>query len=165
MHGTHEHGHHQHEAHAGHAAPTPSAHRGDHSGPAADAHSGDDQHAGHSPEMFRDRFWLSLLLTVPVVVWSPHIEELLGYSAPRFPYSHQVPTVLGTAVFLYGGLVFLRSALGNRYPTDRGVSDASVWATAHDRLTVDGVGNSSTTWRSMVCRSSQPSTFDEINTI
>ena len=112
MHGTHEHGHHQHEAHAGHAAPTPSAHRGDHSGPAADAHSGDDQHAGHSPEMFRDRFWLSLLLTVPVVVWSPHIEELLGYSAPRFPYSHQVPTVLGTAVFLYGGLVFLRSALG-----------------------------------------------------
>jgi Cu2+-exporting ATPase len=62
--------------------------------------------------MFRDRFWLSLLLTVPVVVWSPHIEGLLGYSAPRFPYGEHVPALLGTAVFLYGGLVFLRSALG-----------------------------------------------------
>jgi Cu2+-exporting ATPase len=112
MHGTHEHGHHQHEAHGGHAAPTPSAHRGDRSGPANDTHSGHDQHAGHSPEMFRDRFWLSLLLTVPVVVWSPHIEELLGYSAPPFPYAEHVPAALGTAVFLYGGLVFLRSALG-----------------------------------------------------
>lgn len=71
-----------------------------------------DKHAGHSPEMFRDRFWISLLLSLPVVFWSAHIEELLGYTAPRFPGSNWIPAALGTAVFLYGGLVFLRSALG-----------------------------------------------------
>ena len=71
-----------------------------------------DKHAGHSPEMFRDRFWISLLLTVPVVFWSPHIEELLGYQAPRFPGSDWIPSSIGTAVFGYGGLIFLRSALG-----------------------------------------------------
>jgi P-type Cu2+ transporter len=50
-----------------------------------------DRHAGHSPEMFRDRFWLSLALTVPVVVWSEHIEMLLGYRAPVFPGSAWIP--------------------------------------------------------------------------
>jgi P-type Cu2+ transporter len=71
-----------------------------------------DAHAGHSAEGFRSRFWLSLALTVPVVVWSPHVEMLLGYRAPVFPGSTWIPAVLGTFVFLYGGLVFLRGALG-----------------------------------------------------
>jgi Cu2+-exporting ATPase len=62
--------------------------------------------------MFRDRFWLSLALTVPVVVWAEPVERLLGYSAPRFPGSAWIPAILGTVVFLYGGLVFLRSAWG-----------------------------------------------------
>ncbi|MEX2528085.1 MAG: heavy metal translocating P-type ATPase [Gemmatimonadota bacterium] len=61
--------------------------------------------------MFRDRFWLSLVLTIPVVFWSQHIETLLGYEAPDFPGSGWIPPVLGTVIFLYGGLVFLRSAL------------------------------------------------------
>ena len=60
--------------------------------------------------MFRDRFWLSLVLTIPVVFWSAHIQELLGYRAPEFPGSAWIPAVLGTAVFLYGGLVFLKGA-------------------------------------------------------
>ncbi len=79
-------------------------------GKASRAHEGHDQHAGHRPEMFRDRFWLSLALTVPVVIWSPHIEELLGYRAPMFTGSAWLPAILGTVVFLYGGLVFLRGA-------------------------------------------------------
>ncbi|MBP6774347.1 MAG: heavy metal translocating P-type ATPase [Gemmatimonadaceae bacterium] len=80
----------------------------------AEAHEsgGHDKHAGHNPGMFRDRFWLSLLLTVPVVIWSAHIEQLLGYTAPVFPFSARIPAALGTLVFLYGGLVFLRSAAG-----------------------------------------------------
>ena len=91
-----------------------------HSGPGAHAdhaprgghkpHAGHDAHEGHSPGMFRDRFWLSLLLTIPVVIWSPHIEGLLGYTAPRFPGSDWIPAVLGTVVFFYGGLVFLKGA-------------------------------------------------------
>jgi P-type Cu2+ transporter len=70
-----------------------------------------DRHVGHSPEMFRSRFWLSLLLTVPVVYWSEHIEMLLGYRALPLPGAAWIPPVLGTVVFLYGGLVFLRGAL------------------------------------------------------
>lgn len=76
-----------------------------------DGHDGHDKHAGHSPGMFRDKFWLSLVLTLPVVFWSEHVEGLVGYQAPDFPGSTWIPPVLGTVVFLYGGLVFLRSAL------------------------------------------------------
>jgi Cu2+-exporting ATPase len=60
--------------------------------------------------MFRDKFWLSLVLTLPVVFWSAHIQELLGYRAPEFPGSVWIPPILGTVVFLYGGLVFLEGA-------------------------------------------------------
>jgi len=60
--------------------------------------------------MFRDKFWLSLILTVPVVFWSAHVQELLNYKAPQFPGSAWVAPMLATAVFLYGGPVFLRGA-------------------------------------------------------
>ncbi|MHB9150863.1 MAG: heavy metal translocating P-type ATPase [Thermoleophilia bacterium] len=69
--------------------------------------------------MFRDKFWLSFVLTLPVVFWSEHIQSLLGYRAPEFSGSEWIPPVLGTAVFLYGGLVFLKGArreLGARLP-------------------------------------------------
>ncbi|HUF65976.1 MAG TPA: heavy metal translocating P-type ATPase [Gemmatimonadaceae bacterium] len=97
--------HHNHgvNPHAGHAT---GAGRGDKPG----GHAGHDQHEGHSPEMFRDRFWLSFVLTIPVVFWSAHIQELLGYRAPEFPGSNWIPPVLGTVVFLYGGLVFVKGA-------------------------------------------------------
>ena len=62
--------------------------------------------------MFRDRFWLSLALTIPVLVWSPDLQEWLGYTAPTFPGSDLIPAIGGTAVFLYGGIVFIRSAVG-----------------------------------------------------
>ena len=76
--------------------------------PAAPA--GHDRHAGHSVAMFRDRFWLSFALTVPVLIWSMDLQEWLGYMAPAFPGSEFMGAVLGTAVFLYGGPVFLRGA-------------------------------------------------------
>ena len=62
--------------------------------------------------MFRDRFWLSLLLTIPVVVWSTDPQEWLGYTAPVFPGSDWIPPILGTLVFLYGGIPFLRGGVG-----------------------------------------------------
>jgi P-type Cu2+ transporter len=62
--------------------------------------------------MFRDRFWLSLLLTIPTLVWSDSLQDWLSYRAPSFPLSEQVPALFGTAVFLYGGLVFLKGAVG-----------------------------------------------------
>ncbi|MFN2268356.1 MAG: heavy metal translocating P-type ATPase, partial [Desulfonatronovibrio sp.] len=68
-------------------------------------------HEGHSPEMFRSKFWLSLLITIPVVFWSEHIQELLGYHAPDFPGSYWIPPILGTVIFFYGGWVFIQGAM------------------------------------------------------
>jgi Cu2+-exporting ATPase len=84
--------------------------------PAHGAHDGHamahDKHAGHSVAMFRDKFWLSLALTIPVLLWSRDPQAWLGYAAPQFRGSDWIPAILGTAVFLYGGLVFLRGAAG-----------------------------------------------------
>jgi Cu2+-exporting ATPase len=60
--------------------------------------------------MFRDKFWLSFAMTIPVVVWSSDVQRWLGYTAPSFPGSKLVPAVLGTGVFIYGGLVFIGGA-------------------------------------------------------
>ena len=67
-----------------------------------------DAHAGHSVAMFRDRFWLSLLLSVPVLIWSEMLQDLLGYSAPEVPADRWIPLVFGTVVFVYGGSPFLK---------------------------------------------------------
>jgi Cu2+-exporting ATPase len=62
--------------------------------------------------MFRDKFWLSFALTIPVILWSTDVEHWLRYTAPSFPGSKFIPAILGTAVFVYGGLVFIRGAWG-----------------------------------------------------
>ncbi len=69
--------------------------------------------------MFRDRSWLSLLLTLPVLFWSADLQRWLGYAAPVFPGSDWSPPFLGTIIFVYGGVVFLRGAreeLADRQP-------------------------------------------------
>jgi Cu2+-exporting ATPase len=71
-----------------------------------------DRHAGHSVAMFRDKFWLSFILTIPVLAWSTDVQHWLGYTAPSFPGSKFLPPILGTVVFVYGGLVFIRGAWG-----------------------------------------------------
>jgi Cu2+-exporting ATPase len=75
------------------------------------AHAAHDKHAGHSVEMFRSRFWLSLLLSIPVVLYSPMVQEWLRFSMPVFPGSELIPPVLGTIIFIYGGTVFLKGGL------------------------------------------------------
>ena len=78
-----------------------------------------DRHAGHSVAMFRDKFWLSFALTIPVVFWSMDVQHWLRYTAPSFPGSKFIPAILGTVVFVYGGLVFIRGAwreLADRKP-------------------------------------------------
>jgi Cu2+-exporting ATPase len=81
---------------------------GDH-GPGG--HEGHDKHAGHSVAMFRDRFWLSVLLSIPVLVWSEMVQDWLGFTAPTFPLSDRIPAILGTIVFVYGGMPFLRGGV------------------------------------------------------
>ena len=99
-----------HEHHAHHEPSHPSPDDGG-------AHGSHDQHAGHSVAMFRDRFWLSVLLTIPVLVWSEMVQDWLGFSAPTFPLSDRIPAILGTIVFVYGGTPFLRG--GARELRDR----------------------------------------------
>src|SRR5438093_4551679 len=76
----------------------------------SEAHASHDRHAGHSVAMFRDKFWLSFALTIPVVFWSTDVQHWLGYTVPSFPGSTLIAPVLGTVVFVYGGLVFIRGA-------------------------------------------------------
>src|SRR5882757_5181255 len=78
-----------------------------------DHHSSHDAHGGHADHaaVFRRKFWLSLALTVPVVAYSHMLMQLTGWTPPGFPGDHLVAPVLGTAVFLYGGRVFLAGGL------------------------------------------------------
>ncbi|RSZ61326.1 copper-translocating P-type ATPase [Corynebacterium hylobatis] len=68
-------------------------------------------HAGHSTAMFRKYFWWSLILSVPVVFFSPMFADLLGYSIPEIPGAYWIPPVLGTIIFVYGGSPFLKGAM------------------------------------------------------
>lgn len=72
---------------------------------------GHDDHADHGVAMFRDRFWLSLILTFPVVFYSETIQEWFGYIAPDFPGSNWIAPILGTIIFFYGGSPFLKGAV------------------------------------------------------
>ncbi|MBI2954731.1 MAG: heavy metal translocating P-type ATPase [Chloroflexi bacterium] len=67
-------------------------------------------HEAHSIEEFRRRFWVCLLLTVPLLVYSDITQEILGFTPPAFPGSQYVPFVLGSIIFFYGGSVFLKGA-------------------------------------------------------
>ena len=82
-----------------------------HEGHASNEHDhGHGDHAGHDPALFRDRFWITLALTLPVVFFSEMFQDLLGYRAPDIPGSEWIPPVLGTVIFVYGGWPFLVGA-------------------------------------------------------
>ena len=74
-------------------------------------HAGHDKHAGHSVAMFRDRFWISLLLAIPTLIWGHMLQRAFTFSPPHFPGSQWIPAVFGTATFLYGGTPFIRGAI------------------------------------------------------
>jgi Cu2+-exporting ATPase len=93
------HGHHDGMSHIGHETATPGKH--------TDAHGGHDKHAGHSVGMFRDKFWISLLLTIPTLIWGHMLQRAFGYTPPSIPGAHWIPALFGTAVFLYGGRPFI----------------------------------------------------------
>lgn len=69
-----------------------------------------DKHAGHSLNMFKTKFWLSFILTIPVLLYSQTVMNWLNFQMPTFVGSEWIPTVLGTIIFFYGGMVFLKSA-------------------------------------------------------
>jgi Cu2+-exporting ATPase len=89
----HNSNHAAHEGHAGHDA----------------RHGAQVSHAGHE-QMFRQRFWVCLVLSIPVLVYSPAIQGWLGFKAPTFSGSEWITPIFSLIVFLYGGLPFLQMA-------------------------------------------------------
>jgi Cu2+-exporting ATPase len=92
---------------AGHSAHDHAAH-GHHDHSAGHGHG---DHSHHDPALFRDRFWITAALTVPVVLFSEMFQDLLGYTAPAFPGATWISPVLGTIIFVYGGWPFLTGAV------------------------------------------------------
>lgn len=76
-----------------------------------DYHQQHDKHAGHSVAMFRDKFWLSLLMTLPVLLYSEMIQHWLNIKPPSIPAENFIPFIFSTLIFFYGGLVFVKSAV------------------------------------------------------
>jgi Cu2+-exporting ATPase len=94
----------EHATHAAHDEHMQHA-RKDH---AAHAGHGTD-HTGHE-QMFRVRFWWSLLLSIPVLVYSEMIQMWLGFMPPMFPFAEWIPFVFSLVIFSYGGIPFLQMA-------------------------------------------------------
>jgi len=122
---------HQMEHHSRHQEDHPADHKMDHHDQHHDAHSQQDDHvtgSGHSMShvdhsghemMFKQRFWWSLLLSVPVLFYSPLIQKVLNYTAPTFPGSNWIPFIFSLVIFGYGGIPFLKMAvpeIRNRKP-------------------------------------------------
>ncbi len=61
--------------------------------------------------MFRDKFWLSLTLTIPTLIWGHMLPRVFGYTPPQIPGARWIAPVLGTAVFFYGGWPFVQGAV------------------------------------------------------
>jgi Cu2+-exporting ATPase len=114
----HAHGATDHSGHAGHdtSEADMAAHKhSDHGRSASPDHESGEHahhpdHTGHEL-MFRRRFWVSLVLSIPVLIFSPTIQDWLNFSAPVFMGSDWIPLVFSVIVFAYGGVPFLQMAL------------------------------------------------------
>jgi Cu2+-exporting ATPase len=84
------------------------------------AHTDHNEHADHSVEMFRQKFWGTLLLSIPTLAWAPMMQHWFGYTPPGgATASRWIPAIFGSLVFAYGGWVFIKAAAGelaNRLP-------------------------------------------------
>ncbi|NGX08820.1 heavy metal translocating P-type ATPase [Mycobacteroides franklinii] len=92
----------QHAQHSGH---------GDHAG--HDGHAGHGGHGGHGDHVgqFRNLFWINLIIAVPVIAFSTMFAMLLGYQVPEFAGSKWIAPVLGTVMYFWGGMPFLKGAI------------------------------------------------------
>jgi P-type Cu2+ transporter len=100
----HNHEHHKHHTHEGHQKSQSSDHQ--------TINKSDHQHGHHDHhammiEDFKKRFWISLVLTVPILTLSHMIQQLLGFELTFFGDQY-VLFGLSTIVFFYGGWPFLK---------------------------------------------------------
>lgn len=107
----HTHSVHHHDEHTGHGTDESAAH-GENSRPndhEANRHAHHADHTGHEL-MFRQRFWISLVLSVPVLFFSSTVQDWLNFTAPTFTGSTWIPLVFSVVVFAYGGIPFIQMA-------------------------------------------------------
>lgn len=102
---------HVHDDHAGHTPPVTSHEQPSHNMHSSHAAHAGGMHAGHATLM-RDRFWISLVLTIPVLVYSEMIQEWLGFTPPALPFQEAIPAIFSTLIFIAGGLLFIGMARG-----------------------------------------------------
>ena len=98
-----------HEMHGAHAA---------HGMDMADEHAQHADHSGHE-DMFRTRFWISLLLSIPVLLYTPMLQMWFGFRMPEFVGSQWMAALFAVIVFVYGGVPFIKMAVPevrNRQP-------------------------------------------------
>ncbi len=111
-HEAHAHHHEEHHAHHQPAAPATTeehAHHHHEHGEAEGGHHGHHDHHAHMVADFRKRFWISLLLTIPILLLSPMIQEFLGLGTIfQFTGSLYLTFILSSIVFFYGGYPFLK---------------------------------------------------------
>lgn len=69
-----------------------------------------NKHAGHNTNIFKTKFWVSLVLSLPVVLYSEIAQSLLPGLVPEFEGSSYMTFVLASIIFFYGGWVFIASA-------------------------------------------------------
>jgi len=83
----------------------------DHHSESDSSAAGFDKHAGHHTPDFLKRFWISLALTVPVLLLSHMIQQWLGFTI-AFQGDKYVLLVLGSIIYFYGGMPFFKGFLG-----------------------------------------------------
>ena len=115
--GHEQHSHHQHEAHhEDHAAHHEHHGHGEKTG--KEDHSAHTDHSGHE-QLFRRLFWVNLVLSLPVLLYSPSIQNWLRFSMPAFTGSAWMVPGFSLVIFAYGGIPFIKMAvpeLRNRKP-------------------------------------------------
>ena len=84
--------------------------RNHHAHEAHDAHAGHDKHAGHHTHDFLKRFWICLVITVPVLLLSPMIQQWLGFQL-KFAGDKYVLLLLSSIIYFYGGMPFLKGMI------------------------------------------------------
>ncbi len=72
-------------------------------------HEMHNKHAGHSIRMFAQKFWISLILTIPVLLYSS-LSQKLGLKVPEFSGSHYLTVFFSSIIFFYGGWIFISGA-------------------------------------------------------
>ncbi len=96
-------------AHATHDESDGSVHPEDEHGEHGD-HDGGGMHAGHE-QLFKRRFFVSLVLSIPVLLYSEGFQALVGFSVPTFPGSEWLSPLFAVVIFAYGGMPFIEMAV------------------------------------------------------